>query len=204
MNIQSVSSASPAINGLLETNTTKKISAQPPVKVSASSGDTLTIGEDTQLSEYVTYTSTGAIAGNEDSAALSGEPVINSNDAKPTDDEKWQSIISKYPRNGLLLDDYLQMLCDLASANLITMDELGAASSDAIYKDYCESVQLDMQDGILGNLSPSARSSSVDLMELLDGLQNNNTVYIGDPQKLENRQAFLKEFYTKISAYMNA
>lgn len=169
----------------------KSVSENTGTTQTAPSGDIVTLGSDGDT-VYATYTSSGVCT----DSTSSDTPVSGSGDtesAKLTGDEKWDSITSKYRSGILKLDDYMQMLSDLQDAGLITADEKATAASHATSVIEAKRNEYDMRDGKLNNEPIPDSLNIIYFDELTSDLSNESSTSGLDADKSE----FLKNFYSK-------
>ncbi len=191
MNTQSISSA--VSRDVLQTEIAQKTATQENPKTFAMARDKLTIGENDLSSEYVTYTNTGIIAGSEGTVSTSETDIL-------ADDEKWQSIVSKYNMKAMNIDEYGNMLCELANEGLISHDEGMAAFFNATAK-YSEDMAVeDMHNGVLGDLGKTLSDYLIDFSDLFDDVTGRSREYSGCDSN-NDQKTFLQEFYKEMMAY---
>ncbi len=191
MNTQSISSA--VSRDMRQTEIIQKTATQKNPKAFVMARDKLTIGESDLSSEYVTYNNTGIIAGSESAVSTSETNIL-------ADDEKWQSIVSKYNMKAMNMDEYSNMLCELENENLISYDEAKSAFFNAGSK-YSEDMAVeDMHNGVLGDLGKSLSDYLIDFSDLFDDVTDRSKEYSGYDVH-NDQQDFLKEFYAKMMAY---
>lgn len=164
-------------------------------------GDVLILGADS-MPVYTTYTQTGDYA---DSTIVSNsatsDAAATSDDTsttETTDDEKWQKIVSKYSDEPMTLKNYSKMLNDLCNAGILTQDDWATAVAAASSRAVGDSVELDLQNGILGD-EDYLSGYTLDFSQLLDDLDDTQSKYYNADN---NQSAFLQKLYSKLSESM--
>lgn len=119
--------------------------------VSTSGNDTASIGESTPT-KYLLYTSSGEYADNPVARKTQEEiDVFFPQYAGMTGDEKWKAIVTKYTKDGLTLEKFNTMMCDLANNQLIDITLAREVKASASIKVGLECIDYDMQNGIVGD-----------------------------------------------------